>query len=123
MGSIPFKSGPESGNLVTPKRYKTAKMALEREMASPSVSSAISARFCGGEGVDVMMRNLRGTTNCGLRLLYELPVHLQRLPRAQTIFSFNYGLALLYSMYAPLKYVIWSRLALGVVCGLSLETI
>ena len=90
MGSIPFKSGPESGNLVTPKRYKTAKMALEREMASPSVSSAISARFCGGEGVDVMMRNLRGTTNCGLRLLYELPVHLQRLPRAQTIFSFNY---------------------------------
>jgi hypothetical protein len=70
-----------------------------------------------------MMRNLRGTTNCGLRLLYELPVHLQRLPRAQTIFSFNYGLALLYSMYAPLKYVIWSRLALGVVCGLSLETI
>ena len=50
MGSIPFKSGPESGNLVTPKRYKTAKMALEREMAS--VSSATSARFCGGDGVD-----------------------------------------------------------------------
>jgi hypothetical protein len=41
-----------------------------------------------------MMRNLRGTTNCGLRWLYELPVHLQRLPRAQTIFILIYCLAL-----------------------------
>ena len=40
-----------------------------------------------------MMRNLRGTTNCGLRLLYELPVHLQRLPSTLTD-HISYGLAL-----------------------------
>ena len=76
-----------------PKTYKTALRSPEATIFStagapkdrhryrrPSVN-----RFCSGREL-IWCGKSAEKTNCVPRFLYELPVHLQRLPRAKTIF-------------------------------------